>query len=292
MVSGTLPHPNLRVEGADLSLALGPEGTVAKSKFQAGNKDMIIRIHTVAIVFFFYLLLSAAAAEEVRIAAATNFLSTLKEIVVNFDRDTGHTAVISSGSSGRLYAQIRNGAPFDVFLSADVRRPRLMEEEGLAVEGSRFTYAVGRLTLWSPDSNLVTGEGKLVLSNGSFTHLAIANPKTAPYGAAAKTTLQALGLWNHMKSRIVRGENIGQTFQFVFSQNAQLGFVALSQVLDPKINGAGSRWDVPVNLHAPLRQQAVLLVRGQHNQAAKAFLAFVKGTKARKIIERFGYGLE
>jgi len=253
---------------------------------------MIIRIHTVAMVFFFFLFLSAPAAEEVRIAVATNFLSTVKEIVVKFERDIGHTAVVSSGSSGKLYAQIRNGAPFDVFFSADVTRPRLMEKEGLAVEGSRFTYAVGRLTLWSPHSTLVTGDGKPVLSNSSFTHLAIANPKTAPYGAAAKTTLQALGLWKHMKGRIVRGENIGQTFQFVFSQNAQLGFVALSQVLDPKINGTGSRWDVPVNLHAPLRQQAVLLVRGQNNKAAQAFLDYVKGPKARKIIERFGYGLE
>ena len=146
--------------------------------------------------------------------------------------------------------------------------------------------------MWSPDSDLIMRDGKPVLLNGSFTHLAIANPKTAPYGAAAKTTLQALGLWNHMKGRIVRGENIGQTFQFVFSQNAQLGFVALSQVLDPKINVAGSRWDVPVNMHAPLRQQAVLLVRGQNNKAAKVFLDYVKGPKAHKIIKRFGYGFE
>jgi len=253
---------------------------------------MITRIHIFALIFLFNFFLASASAEEVRVAVATNFLATLKEIVVNFERDTGHAAVVSSGSSGKLYAQIRNGAPFDVFFSADVTRPRLMEKERLAVEGSRFTYAVGRLTLWSPDSSLVTGDGKLVLSNGRFTHLAIANPKTAPYGAAAKTTLQTLGLWKHMKGWIVRGENIGQTFQFVFSQNAQLGFVALSQVLDPKINGAGSRWDVPVKLHAPLRQQVVLLVRGQNNKAAKAFLDYVKGAKARTIIKGFGYGSE
>jgi len=151
---------------------------------------------------------------------------------------------------------------------------------------------VGRITLWSFDAHLIKDDGEPVLNNGGVTRLAIANPKTAPYGAAAQSTLQALGLWPAMKGRIVRGENIGQTFQFVYSQNAQLGFVALSQVLDPKINGAGSRWDVPVNLYAPLRQQAVLLVKGQHNTAAKTFLNYVKGPKARTIIERFGYGFE
>lgn len=253
---------------------------------------MITRVHFFILPFFFQVLLSTAAAGEVRIAVATNFLATLKEIVINFERDTKYTAVVSSGSSGKLYAQIRNGAPFDVFLSADMKRPKLMEEEGLAVQGSRFTYAVGRLTLWSPDANRIKGEGKVDLINGGVNRLAIANPKTAPYGAAAKSTLRALGLWNQMKGRIVQGENIGQTFQFVYSQNAQLGFVALSHVLDPKINEAGSRWDVPTELHDPLRQQVVLLVRGQNNQAAKKFLEYVKGGKARKIIERFGYGFE
>jgi len=253
---------------------------------------MIFRIHTFAFIFLFNIFPASASAEEVRVAVATNFLSTLKEIVVNFERDTGHTTVVSSGSSGKLYAQIRNGAPFEVFFSADRKRPQLMEKEGMAVPGSRFTYAVGRLTLWSLNSNLIKGDGNAVLTKGGFNRLAIANPKTAPYGTAAQTTLQALGLWNQMKGRIVQGENIGQTFQFVYSQNAQLGFVALSQVLDPKINGAGSRWDVPVNLHAPLRQQAVLLVRGQNNKAAKAFLDYIKGPKARKIIEQVGYGFE
>ncbi len=139
---------------------------------------------------------------------------------------------------------------------------------------------------------MIKGEGLTVLSNGHFEHLAMANPKTAPYGAAAKHILEALGLWNHIKGRIVQGENIGQAFHFVYSQNAQLGFVALSQVLGPKINGAGSRWDVPENLHEPLRQQAILLITGQHNKAATAFLDYVKGPKARTIIEQFGYGLE
>lgn len=253
---------------------------------------MITRIHIFVLLVFFHILLTTASAEEVRVAVAANFRAALSEIVKLFERDTRHTALVSSGSSGKFYAQINHGAPFDVFFSADVARPQLMEEEGLAVPGSRFTYAIGRLTLWSPDPNIIKGEGLTVLSNGPFEHLAMANPKTAPYGAAAKHILEALGLWNHIKGRIVQGENIGQAFHFVYSQNAQLGFVALSQVLGPKINGAGSRWDVPENLHEPLRQQAILLITGQQNKAATAFLDYVKGPKARTIIEQFGYGLE
>ena len=233
----------------------------------------------------------AAATEAVRVAVAANFAATLREIVVGFERDTGHTALVSAGSSGKFYAQIRHGAPFDVFFSADVLRPTLLEDEGLAVRGSRITYAVGRLTLWSASPNAVMADGRSTLS-GDFEHLAMANPRTAPYGAAARQTLQALGLWHQMRGRIVQGENIGQTFQFVFSHNARLGFVALSQVLDSSINGRGSRWDVPTNLHDPLRQQAVLLVNGQTNDAATALLEYAQGETSRTIIERFGYGLE
>jgi len=249
-------------------------------------------IHTVALFFFFQILLSNALAEEARVAVATNFFSTLKEIIVNFEHDTDHTVVLSSGSTGKLYAQIQHGAPFDVFFAADAKRPKLLEEKSLAVRGSRFTYAVGRLTLWSPEPERVKGEGKAVLVNGKFDHLAIANPRTAPYGAAAHHVLEGLNLYHRLKDRIVYGENIGQTFQFVFSRNAQLGFVALSQVLDPKINGAGSRWDVPEHLHDPLQQHAVLLVKGEHNKAAKALFDYVKGDKARTIITGFGYGVE
>ncbi len=235
---------------------------------------------------------ATATAKEVRVAVATNFQTTLNAIATDFERDTEHTTLISSGSSGKFYAQIQHGAPFDVFFSADVVRPQLLEEAGLAVPGSRYTYAVGRLTLWSPDSNILKNYGPTVLSNSQFTHLAIANPKTAPYGAAAEQTLKNLELWNHVKNRIVRGENIGQTFHFVFSENAQLGFVARAQVVDPKIDGMGSRWDVPVDLHEPLRQQAVLLLHGQENEAAKAFLDYIKSAQAQMIIEKFGYGLE
>ena len=245
-------------------------------------------------LFFLFLTICSAtsAAEEVRVAVAANFLATLNEIVANFEQDTKHTAVVSSGSSGKLYAQIKNGAPFDVFFSADVMRPRLMEEEGLAVQGSRFTYAIGRLTLWSPGPSMLKRDGKSMLLDGSVEHVAIANPKTAPYGVAAKEVLQALGLWMKMQNRLVQGENIGQTFHFVFSRNAQLGFVALSQVLGPKMNGAGRRWDVPTDLHAPLLQQAVLLRNGRNRESARAFLDYVKGATSRNIIKRFGYGLD
>lgn len=253
---------------------------------------MTMKIFLFTLLILFHILLTTTSAGEIRVAVAANFKSTLNEIVAHFKENTGHTTLISTGSSGKFYAQIKHGAPFDVFFSADVIRPQLIEEEGLAVPGSRFTYAVGRLTLWSPDPHMLKNDGPMVLSKSRFEHLAIANPKTAPYGTAAQHTLQALELWHHVKDRIVQGENIGQTFHFVFSKNAQLGFVARSQVMDPKINGAGSRWDVPADLHKPLRQQAVLLAHGQHNEAAKAFLEYVKSPEARTIIKRFGYGLE
>ncbi|MDR4496047.1 MAG: molybdate ABC transporter substrate-binding protein [Nitrospirales bacterium] len=252
---------------------------------------MFLRVSILVLIGFLCICVTTATAEEARVAVAANFLSTLNEIVMNFEKDTGHTVVVSAGSSGKLYAQVKNGAPFDVFFSADVKRPKLMEEEGLAVKGSRFTYAVGRLTLWSSDPDMIKEDGKAVLENGKFEHLAIANPVTAPYGAAAKKTLESLNLWDRVKDRIVQGENIGQTFQFVFSKNAQLGFVALSQILDPKIHGSGSRWDVPAAFHDPLEQEAVLLMTGQNQTAAKAFLEYVKGDTSRAIIERFGYGL-
>lgn len=253
---------------------------------------MIARLHRLLFLLFLTICPATGAAEEVRVAVAANFLATLNEIATNFEGDTGHTAVISSGSSGKLYAQIRNGAPFDVFFSADVMRPALLEEEGLAVQGSRFAYAVGRLTLWSRASTLIEGNGASTLLSDAVEHVAIANPKTAPYGVAAREALQALGFWERVQDRLVRGENIGQTFHFVFSKNAQLGFVALSQVLDPKVNGSGSRWDVPAHLYAPIRQQAVLLRAGQRHEVARAFLDYVKGAKSRGVIERFGYGLE
>ncbi len=253
---------------------------------------MIAKLHSLLCLLLLTIWPAASVAEEVRVAVAANFLATLNTIATKFEQDSGHTAVVSSGSSGKLYAQIKNGAPFDVFFSADVMRPKLLEEEGFAVPGSRFTYAVGRLTLWHPGSAMIEGNEQSVLLKNDVRHVAIANPKTAPYGAAAKEALQALGLWEQVRDRLVRGENIGQTFHFVFSRNAQLGFVALSQVLGPKVNGEGSRWDVPTHLYAPIRQQAVLLRSGQRQEVARAFLDYVKGARSRNIIERFGYGLE
>ncbi len=253
---------------------------------------MFVRLFSIILFCLLHVFLVTASAEEVRVAVATNFQTTLKAIAADFERDTGHTTLVSSGSSGKFYAQIQHGAPFDVFFSADVERPKLLEEAGLAVSGSRFTYAIGRLTLWSSNANMLKNDGPTVLSNRQYTHLAIANPKTAPYGIAAEQTLRKLGLWNAVKERIVQGENIGQTFHFVFSENAQLGFVSSAQTMDPKIRQKGSRWDVPADLHEPLRQQVVLLVHGQENAVAKAFLKYVQSAQARSIIEQFGYGLE
>lgn len=230
-------------------------------------------------------------AEEVRVAVASNFLSTMKILTSNFEHHTNHRIIIISGSSGKLYAQIQHGAPFDVFFSADQHRPTLLEKEGIAIKGSRFPYAVGRLTLWSPDDHMIGDDPQTTLTQMTFSHLAIANPKTAPYGKAAEQTLKALGLWDQTKDRLVQGENIGQTFQFVSSRNAELGFVALSQVLDPKINDMGSRWDIPPTLHDPLIQKAVLLNHGKHNATAKAFLEYVQTPAALTVIKQQGYGL-
>lgn len=252
---------------------------------------MFLRVHAFVFMFFLSISVTTVAAEEVWVAVASNFLSTLNEIITHFEKDTDHTVVVSAGSSGKLYAQIKNGAPFELFFSADVTRPKLLEEEGLAVKGTRFIYSIGRLTLWSPDPDMLQEDGKAVLENRKFVHLAIANPKTAPYGMATEQTLKKLGLWESLKDRMVQGENIGQTFQFVFSRNAQLGFVSLSQVLDFKINGSGSRWDVPATFHDPLEQEVVLLKTGQNHAAAKAFLEYVKGDTSRAVIEQFGYGL-
>ncbi len=253
---------------------------------------MILRTLLFSLLVISTLFITTSSAEEVRVAVASNFHSTLKEIALHFEQATSHTVLMSAGSSGKFYAQITHGAPFDIFFSADVTRPQMLEKDGLIVTGSRFTYARGRLTLWSLDPTLLKEDGPTVLMNRRFKHLAIANPKTAPYGAAAQQTLAKLGLWNTLEKWIVQGENISQTFHFVFSENAQLGFVARAQVLDPKIKSIGSHWDIPEALHEPLRQQAVLLTHGQDNEAAISFLNYVKGSEARMIIERFGYGFE
>jgi molybdate transport system substrate-binding protein len=247
-------------------------------------------------VFFAMLLFvgsmgSFAWAGEVHVAVASNFINPLKAISRSFEKETGHRVVIIPGSTGKLYAQIKHGAPFDLLLSADALRPRLLEEEGLAIPGSRFTYAIGRLTLWSRDPDGINGAGERIFQRAGFAHMAMANPKSAPYGRAALETLKKLGVWDRLRDRIVQGENIGQTFQFVATGNAELGFVALSQVLDPKNKWRGSRWDVPTDYHDPIAQDLVLLKRGKANPAAIALVEFIRGASARKIIAGYGYQL-
>jgi molybdate transport system substrate-binding protein len=226
-----------------------------------------------------------ALAGEARIAVAANFTAAAKGIGVLFAKATGHKTVFSFGSTGQLYTQITQGAPFDVFLAADQARPQKAVTEGFAVSDSQFTYATGRIVLYSRDKGLVRGEA--TLSAGKFTRLAIANPTTAPYGAAAVEALKALGVYDAVRGRIVQGNNIAQTFQFVDSGNAEVGFVALSQLAG---NFGGSKWIVPQNLYSVIAQDAVLLERGKTNDAALAFLGFLKGPQARAVKERFGYG--
>ncbi len=229
-------------------------------------------------------------AATVNVAVASNFVATLRQLVPLFHDATGHTLRISPASTGKLYAQIRHGAPYDIFLSADAAHPGKLVEKGLAEPDSLITYAVGRLALWS--SNLeYRALGPDLLREHAFKRLAIANPKTAPYGAAARQTLEELDLWRSMKGRLVRGENIGQTFQFVASGAAEIGFVALSQVRSGEGRG-GYLWEVPASLYQPIRQQAVLLSRSRANEGARDFMAFLKGPVATTLIQQNGYALE
>jgi molybdate transport system substrate-binding protein len=226
-----------------------------------------------------------AQAGETQVAVAANFSEPAKEIAAGFQKATGHTARLSFGPSGQFYSQISHGAPFQVFLSADEERPAKAEAEGLAVKGTRFTYAVGRLVLYSKTPGLVDSKGA-VLSRGKFDKIAIADPVTAPYGAAAVETMKKRGLYDTLKPKLVQGTSIAQTFQFVETGAAELGFVALSQVAAIK---GGSRWVVPAQDHAPIVQQAVLLATGAQQPAARAFLDYLKTPPARAIIKRYGY---
>ena len=226
-----------------------------------------------------------AFAAEVRVAVAANFAEPAKEIAARFKARTGHEATLSFGSSGQFYTQIANGAPFEVFLSADRERPEKAEAEGLGVGGSRFTYAVGRLVLYSKTPGLVDAKGA-VLKSGRFQKIAIADPKAAPYGLAAVETMKKLGLYAALTPKLVQGTSITQAYQFVDTGAAELGFVALSQVATAK---GGSRWVVPAADHAPIDQQAVLLKTGAANPAATALMAFLKGGEAKAIIRKYGY---
>lgn len=224
-------------------------------------------------------------ADGIRVAAASNVTGVARALAEQFEADTGHDVVLAFGATGKQYAQIRNGAPFDAFLAADVERPRRLEEEGIAVAGSRFTYARGALVLWSPESGVVDNGGR-VLEEGDYRHLAVANPRLAPYGRAARQVLEERGLWDATKDRRVMGENIAQTFQFVRTGNAELGFVAASQLVTNESSEEGSSWRVPQSLHDPIDQQAVLL---RDNQAARDFLAFLRSEAGRAMFREFGY---
>lgn len=226
-----------------------------------------------------------ALAAETKVAVAANFTEPAKEIAARFKARTGHDAVLSFGSSGQFYAQIANGAPFEVFLSADRERPEKADAERLSVAGSRFTYAVGRLVLYSKTPGLVDARGA-VLRSGRFEKIAIADPKTAPYGVAALETMRRLGVEAALRPKLVQGTSITQAYQFVDTGAAELGFVALSQVAS--VTG-GSRWVVPAANHTPIDQQAVLLKTGANAAAARAFMTFLKGPEAKAIIKKYGY---
>ena len=229
---------------------------------------------------------AAVQAAEVQVAVAANFTAPMQKIAPLFEADTGHKAVLAFGSTGRFYAQIKNGAPFDVLLAADAETPARLEREGQG--GRRSTYAIGKLVLWSKQPGLVDEQGE-VLKSGKFARIALADPKLAPYGAAAIETLTQLGLLDTLRTKIVQGENIAQTYQFVATENAPLGFVALSQVWAEGRLKEGSAWRVPATLHSPIRQDAIVLNKGKDNAAATALLQYLRGEKARNIIRSYGY---
>lgn len=233
---------------------------------------------------------SSAHADTTLAAVASNFTQPMTEIAEAFEKATGHSAKLSFGSSGKFVAQIENGAPFEVFLSADDEKPAQLEQSKQAVAGTRFTYAIGKLVLWSAKPGFVDDQGA-ILGNGGFKHLALADPKLAPYGAAAVDVLKNKGLLDALKPSFVLGENISQTHQFISTGNAELGFIALSQVIKDGKIAEGSGWVVPEKLHAPIRQDAVLLTKGADNPAASALLQFLKSAEARAIIQKYGYDL-
>ena len=233
---------------------------------------------------------ATARADTVNIAVAANFTAPAKVLAAVFEKTTGHTAKLSFGPTGGFYTQIKNGAPFDILLAADDERPARLEKEGDTVPGSRFTYAIGKLVLWSAKPGLVDAQGA-VLKNGQFNKLAIASPKLAPYGAAAVETMNKLGLYSALQPRLVEGSSIGQAYQFVASGNADLGFVALAQIQEAGVIKGGSAWVVPTDLHTPIVQDAVILKRAAGNPAAKAWMQLLRSPKVKEQLVR-GYGYD
>ncbi len=236
------------------------------------------------------LLVTASHAAEVNVAVAANFTAPMKVIAADFENATGHKALLTFGATGKFYSQIKNGAPFEILLAADQVTPAKLEKENDVVQDSRFTYAIGKLVLWSTKPDFVDDKGE-VLRKENLEHIAIASPKLAPYGAAAVEVLDKLGLLSTLQPKFVQGENIAQTHQFVSTGNAELGFVALSQVYEGGKLKSGSAWIVPASLHAPIRQDAVILTKGKDNPAARALIEYLKTEKARAVIKSFGYDL-
>jgi len=236
------------------------------------------------------LISSASWSDTALVAVASNFTKPMTEIAAEFEKATGHSAKLSFGSSGKFVSQLENGAPFEVLLSADEKGPQKLEQAGLAVAGTRFTYALGKLVLWSPTPGYADDQGK-ILSTGGFKHIALADPKLAPYGAAAVEVLKGRNLQDKLSPLFVLGENIAQTYQFISTGNAELGFIALSQVIQNGHCATGSCWIIPDDRHAPIRQDAALLTLGADNPAAKALLDYLKSAPALAIIEKYGYGL-
>jgi len=235
-----------------------------------------------------FIFVGACSAQEVQVAVAANFAAPMKEIARGFEISSGYKAALSVGATGKFYAQIKNAAPFDILLAADQVTATRLAEEQLANAKTQFTYAVGKLVLWSATPGFVDAQGA-VLKSGHFKHIAIASPLQAPYGEAAIQTLKSLNLSEKIAASIVTGESIGQTFAFVATGNAELGFVALSQVSNNGQLQSGSAWIVPQNLYSPLRQDAILLKHGQDNPAALALLVYLKSDAAKKIMRSFGY---
>jgi molybdate transport system substrate-binding protein len=258
---------------------------IANRVWEAAMKRHRAGLHLAAALALVVTGAGTVEAAEVHVAVAANFTGAAKAIAEKFEAATGDTAVLSFGSTGQLFTHISQGAPFDVFLAADQARPEKAVADGLAVAGSRFTYATGKIVLYSTDPALVTGEA--TLADGSFEKLAIANPRTAPYGAAALQAMKGLGVYEDLEPKIVQGTSIAQTYQFVASGSAEIGFVALSQLAD--VTG-GSRWPVPQKLYDTISQDAVLLTSAADDPAAKGFISFLKGPGARAVIEQYGYG--
>jgi len=250
---------------------------------------MLLRWRAVAL---FSLLVSSSAgwASEVRLAVAANFAAPMRSLAQSFEKATGHKVVVALGATGQLYAQIKNGAPFDVLLAADDETPKKLESEGLAVSGSRATYAIGRLVLWSKRDGLIDAKGEF-LSTGRFDRIAIANPKLAPYGLAAIEVIEKLGLTQAIKPKVVEASNITQAHQFVASGNAEIGFVALAQVAEGGKIKSGSGWIIPESLHSPIQQDLVLLLRGKANPAAQQLIEFLRSENAKAVIRSYGYTL-